>query len=92
MLILSSQVSQVKRKNIFPFTSCANLQRLLQITKLSLGGYLRWRGVRPEQLGWGVSTACLQAEESGMTSKEMREAVKWGYEHGSETRPRAAIY
>ena len=56
-------------------------------TLLRLGGYLRWRGVKREQLEWAVSTACSHAEEPGMTRKEVSEAIKWGYDHGSEAKP-----
>ena len=53
-------------------------------TMLSLGQYLRWRGVQPWQLDQAIHTACARGVEPGITPKEIERAVRWGYEHGNE--------
>ena len=53
-------------------------------TMLSLGQYLRWRGVQSWQLGQAIYTACARGVEPGITQKEIERAVRWGYEHGEE--------
>ena len=53
-------------------------------TMLSLGQYLRWRGVQPWQLDQAIHTACARGVEPGITPKEIERAVRWGYEHGEE--------
>lgn len=53
-------------------------------TLLRLGGYMRWRGVDPLRLDEAVAMACARAVQPGMTEKEARAAVIWGYYHGSE--------
>ena len=53
-------------------------------TMLSLGQYLRWRGVQSWQLDNAIHTACARGVEPGITPKEIERAVRWGYEHGEE--------
>ena len=53
-------------------------------TMLSLGQYLRWRGVQSWQLDNAIHTACARGVEPGITRKEIERAVRWGYEHGEE--------
>ena len=53
-------------------------------TMLSLGQYLRWRGVQSWQLDNAIHTACARGVEPGITPKEIERAVRWGYEHGNE--------
>lgn len=53
-------------------------------TLLRLGGYMRWRGVDSCRLDEAVALACSRAVEPGITEKEVRAAVIWGYNHGSE--------
>ena len=53
-------------------------------TMLSLGQYLRWRGVQSWQLDNAIHTACARGVEPGITQKEIERAVRWGYEHGEE--------
>ncbi|WP_239469687.1 DUF3987 domain-containing protein [Bacteroides caecigallinarum] len=51
---------------------------------LSLGQYLRWRGVQSWQLDNAIHTACARGVEPGITQKEIERAIRWGYEHGEE--------
>ena len=53
-------------------------------TMLSLGQYLRWRGVQSWQLDNAIHTACARGVEPGITRKEIERAIRWGYEHGEE--------
>ena len=53
-------------------------------TLLYLGKYLRWMGVESWQLDDAVARACSRAVQPGMPEKEVRNAVVWGYEHGTE--------
>ena len=53
-------------------------------TLLYLGKYLRWMGVESRQLDDAVARACSRAVQPGMPEKEVRNAVVWGYEHGTE--------
>ena len=53
-------------------------------TMLSLGQYLRWRGVQSWQLDNAIHTACARGVEPGITQKEIERAIRWGYEHGEE--------
>lgn len=53
-------------------------------TLLHLGSYLRWRGVERWMLDDAIARTCRRAVEPGMTEKEVRNAVVWGYEHGTE--------
>lgn len=53
-------------------------------TMLFLGKYLRWHKVQSWQLDEAISLACSRGVESGITAKEITNAVKWGYEKGEE--------
>lgn len=53
-------------------------------TLLYLGKYLRWMGVESWQLDDAVTRTCSRAVQPGMPEKEVRNAVVWGYEHGTE--------
>ena len=53
-------------------------------TMLFLGKYLRWHKVQSWQLDEAISLACSRGVESGITAKEIANAVKWGYEKGEE--------
>ena len=53
-------------------------------TMLSLGLYLRWRGVQSWQLDHAIHVACARGVQPGITPKEIERAIRWGYEHGEE--------
>lgn len=53
-------------------------------TLLRLGGYMKWSGIQEYQLGIAMGLVCSRAVEQGMTEKEVRNAVMWGYRHGTE--------
>lgn len=53
-------------------------------TLLHLGGYLRWMGVESWQMDEAMAIICRMTVQPGMPEKEVREAVKWGYENGDE--------
>lgn len=53
-------------------------------TMLFLGKYLRWYGIQSWQLDEAIATACRRAVQPGITEKEIRTAILWGYNHGKE--------
>lgn len=53
-------------------------------TLLRLGRYMKWMGVDACQMGAAMSTIYARTVERGMTEKEVRMAVMWGYEKGKE--------
>ena len=53
-------------------------------TLLHLGSYLKWRGVEGWQMDDAIARICRRAVQPGMTEREVRNAVIWGYNHGQE--------
>ena len=54
------------------------------ITVRKLGAYLKWRHIQTWQLDEAIMLACRRAVEPGITEKEIRSAIIWGYNHGQE--------
>lgn len=53
-------------------------------TLLHLGGYLRWMGVESWQMDEAMAIICRMTVQPGMPEKEVRQAVKWGFDNGDE--------